>query len=70
MTCKIKTTLLQKLKKLDKVALEIYYKKAYLDGMQVEHDDPMHVHLKKQLDTIEVGIVAIERELEILNGRR
>tara|TARA_B100001564_G_scaffold212843_1_gene179002 strand:- start:358 stop:579 length:222 start_codon:yes stop_codon:yes gene_type:complete len=68
-TSKISGTLLEKLKELDKKALEIFYKRAYLDGMEVPHDDAMQVHLEKSLKIIEKGIEAIERELEILHGR-
>ena len=68
-TSKISGTLLEKLKELDKKALEIFYKRAYLDGMEVPHDDAMQVHLEKSLKKIEKGIEAIERELEILHGR-
>ena len=68
-TSRISGTLLEKLKELDKKALEIFYKRAYLDGMEVPHDDAMQVHLEKSLKIIEKGIEAIERELEILHGR-
>ena len=68
-TSKISGTLLEKLRELDKKALEIFYKRAYLDGMEVPHDDAMQVHLDTKLKIIEKGIEAIERELEILNGR-
>ena len=68
-TSKISGTLLEKLRELDKTALEIFYKRAYLDGMEVPHDDAMQVHLETKLKLIEKGIEAIERELEILNGR-
>ena len=68
-TSKIQKTLLQKLKELDKKALELFYQKAYLDGMNVEHNDPLQVHLQAKLQVIETGIEAIEEELEVLNGR-
>ena len=48
-TSKISGTLLEKLRELDKTALEIFYKRAYLDGMEVPHDDAMQVHLETKL---------------------
>ena len=51
-TSRISGTLLEKLKELDKKALEIFYKRAYLDGMEVPHDDAMQVHLEKSLKVL------------------